>query len=214
VCGIRRATIIFLVVAIFGLMVTRPAFAHQLHLFTWVKGTTICGEAYFGGGTPARDAKITLTAPDGEELGQATTNAKGEFSVAARRRCDYKVVVDAGDGHVAESRVVAIDLPDSLPGLPGTTLPGPATTSERMGGTSLSGAKGVVSDQSTAFVPQGVPPDDKLDQIQRQVVQLQRQVDPLADKTQLRDILGALGVLFGMMGLTFYFLGVRRRDRG
>ena len=45
----------------------------------------------------------------------------------------------------------------------------------------------------------------------QQIGQLQVQLAEAGQKTRLQDILGGIGYILGLMGLTFYFLGVRRK---
>lgn len=43
---------------------------------------------------------------------------------------------------------------------------------------------------------------------------LQREIAELRDEVRLHDILGGIGYIVGIAGIAFYFLGVRRRERG
>lgn len=42
---------------------------------------------------------------------------------------------------------------------------------------------------------------------------LQREIVELREEIRLHDILGGIGYIVGIAGISFYFLGVRRRDR-
>ena len=107
----RAIGILPLLVACGALLCAGPAMAHKLNVYAEVKGTTISGMAYFHGGSPAQGAKIEAFAPDGRKLGETTTDANGEFTLAAKYRCDVRLVVNAGGGHGAEGKVGADELP-------------------------------------------------------------------------------------------------------
>ena len=162
-----------------------PAFAHKLHVFACVQGKVISGEVYFSGGNPARGAKITLFDPSGKKLGEATSDDEGNFTYRPRVRCDHRVVVDTGDGHAAEYTVSASELPDNL-------------------------------DPKGDPAPQSPEPDGKKlkemieEAVARQVVPLRKQLDHYEQKTRLRDVLGGIGYILGIMGLVYYFLGKRK----
>ena len=49
--------------------------------------------------------------------------------------------------------------------------------------------------------------------IGRQVAALRRDFDRYRNELRLRDVLGGLGYILGIMGTAFYFLGVRRREK-
>jgi nickel transport protein len=42
---------------------------------------------------------------------------------------------------------------------------------------------------------------------------LQREIVELREEIRLHDILGGIGYIIGIAGISFYFLGVRRRER-
>ncbi|HOU21896.1 MAG TPA: hypothetical protein PKX16_06700 [Kiritimatiellia bacterium] len=51
----------------------------------------------------------------------------------------------------------------------------------------------------------------ELQALQKQIVELRRDLAARDDRTRLRDILGGIGYILGLMGLAFYFLGTRRK---
>jgi len=54
---------------------------------------------------------------------------------------------------------------------------------------------------------------DRLEGIEKQVVKLREDLVRYEDRVRLHDVLGGIGCILGFMGLTFYFLGVRRREK-
>ncbi len=168
--------------ATIGLMLWAiPSSAHQVHVSAQVRGSTIHGEAYFHGGVPVRDATVTAFDPSGQQIGTTRTDQQGEFSLKARFRCDHKLLVDAGEGHGAEFLIVAGQLPKRLP---------PRGNGRTSAKTS--------------------PDNEQLEAIRAEIGLLREQLSNYEQKIRLRDILGGIGYIVGIAGVTFYFLGVRR----
>ena len=53
--------------------------------------------------------------------------------------------------------------------------------------------------------------DGDLADLHRQVIALRRDVDRLQNKLRYQDIIGGVGYILGLIGITAYFLGGRRR---
>lgn len=49
--------------------------------------------------------------------------------------------------------------------------------------------------------------------VAKRVRPLQREIADLKETIRLHDILGGIGFIMGLAGITFYFLGIRKRDR-
>jgi len=193
-----------------------PATAHKMEVFALAEGKTIRGEAYFRGGDPARHAKVTLIGPGGEVLGQTTTDDEGAFRFDVGVRCDYKVVVDAGDGHQEQCTVPADEFPDDLPGLEGGEHPSAAVPDDARPGPNAE------SETALPFEPGGDLPgaagrpglESSIESLARQVAALRKDVDRYRNELRLHDVLGGIGYILGLMGISFYFLGSRRKEIG
>ena len=57
-----------------------------------------------------------------------------------------------------------------------------------------------------------MPADENAD-LSRQVAALRRELNQLRAELRWQDVIGGIGYILGLMGLTFYFLGVQKRDR-
>ena len=136
------------------------------------------------GELPVANATVTATAPSGEELAKTETDENGKFSMTAQQRCDWKIVAVA-DGHRAECFIAAAEFPDDLP--------------------------------DSAHLH--TPPDDvpvnvgDLGEVHRQVIALLRDVDALEQKLRYQDIVGGIGYILGLIGISAYFLAGRRRQQ-
>ncbi len=184
-----------LTLALLSVFSATTALAHRINVVAPVQGSAIAGEAYFVDGSPARGATVTVLDPAGQTLGQTTTDSAGRFSFPLRFRCDHRVVVDAGGGHAKTVTVSAGEMPGTLPAwdgkVPASDQDAPTTVSSESGGE--------LAAQLTA--------------LQGQLAELRKEVARYENKVRLHDVLGGIGCILGFMGLAFYFLGVRRREK-
>jgi nickel transport protein len=189
------------------------AFAHKLRIFATASGAAIEGEAYAADGSPIRDTPVSVLGPKGEHFAELKTDGQGQFRYQATARVDHTLVLDAGAGHVAKYTVPADELPANLPAQASATLssqpslppaPLPQADEGKLKAVPHSNdSPGAKADQLEA----------RIEAVHAQVVQLRKQIDAYQEKLRLHDILGGLGVILGFVGLSFYFLGVRRRER-
>ena len=183
------------------------ALGHVVNVFAVVEGKTIRGEVYFRGGVPAQDAKVEAFDPQGNKLAEATADSEGKFSFQARVRCDHRLLAQAGEGHAVEYTVEATELPDDLPppdGSAAAALPPPEPTA----------ASPAASDS-----PAATPYDARLEQmidraVGKRVKPLCKQLNRLENRLWLRDLLGGVGYIFGIMGLLAYYLARRSKGPG
>ena len=66
------------------------------------------------------------------------------------------------------------------------------------------GADGISKQELTAVVEQAVA---------KRIRPLERELRSLKEEVRFHDILGGIGYIAGIAGVTFYFLGVRKRER-
>lgn len=213
-----------------------PALAHKVVVFATCTGKTINGEVYFHGGTAARNVKVTLVGPEGQVLGETNTDEEGKFAFPVRFRCDHKVIADASGGHGAEYTVPADELPESLPPPGGGDQPGSTQPEQAEAATSRpNGAETAPTPEASqqevlpadsgeptapAPTPQAPTPspgqqdfEAKAEAIAHQLAALRRDLNEYENELRLRDVLGGLGYILGIMGVVFYFLGVRRKEK-
>ena len=186
-----------------------PASAHKLFVFATVREKVIEGEVYFHGGDPAGNVTVTVVNPDGKTLGQTSADEEGKFTFEPRLRCDHKLVADAGLGHQAEYTVEADELPLDLPSDSPSDSPregepkSPATSSHHH--------------HHHHDVPTGSHGGDDLSAdigaLTQQIVALRKDVDQWNARLRVQDIVAGIGYIVGIMGLVYYFLGVRRKGK-
>jgi len=181
-----------------------PTQAHKLRVFAAAEGPLITGSAYFAGGGAATGARIRILDTQNRTLAEPTPDAAGRFSYRAQAATDLLIVAETGDGHRTEWRIPASDLTGSFP----TTDPG---TPERP-----------TAAPSAPAAPPPTPAPTGLDPLLTAAIEgaVARQIRPLReellafqDQTRLRDILGGIGYILGLMGLALWWRSRRTAAR-
>lgn len=147
------------------------AAAHKLRIFAAAVGAEAQGKVYFVGAGPAAGVTVTLTDAGGADLGAVATGSDGTFRIALPKRAGLTLTADARDGHLAR---FALDGPPAA-GEASTTGEAPAPTSADAAALELA--------------------------IARQLAPLAAQVDSLEQALRARDVIGAIGYIFGLFGL-------------
>jgi nickel transport protein len=178
--------------ALLVLLFPPAAEAHRIKVFATAEARTISGRVYFPGGGRAKGVTVAFLAPDGARLGEAVTDKEGNFSFQTTVRCDHEVVVETADGHRDSTTVTADELDANLP--------------------ARSGAESVAPAEEGA-PPAQAPPSDLEALVDRAVARhvrpLREQLDAYEERRRLHDILGGIGIIFGVCGIVFYFLAKR-----
>jgi nickel transport protein len=166
--------------------------AHRIKVFATAEGRTISGRVYFPGGGRAKGVTVAFLAPDGTRLGEAVTDEQGNFTFQTSARCDHDVVVETADGHRDSTTVTADELDPTLPARAGAETAAPAEDGPP---------------------PAQAPPSDLEALVDRAVARhvrpLREQLDSYEERRRLHDILGGIGIIFGICGIAFYFLAKR-----
>jgi len=197
------------------LVCAAAAEAHVVVVFASVDGRSIRGEAEMMGGSPIKSARVTAFDPAGGILAETVTDDSGEFTFPLEFRCDHRIEVDAGEGHLGRYTVEVSELPTDL------TARGPQ--SERSTPNSADGktepghsSEDVHSHSHThsqaASSHDHGSPEDRLAAIDRQLQNLRRDIDRYQARLRIQDIVGAVGYILGLMGLAYY-LGVKRKEK-
>ena len=189
------------------LLGSSPAFAHKMYVFAEADGTIIRGEAYFRGGTPARDVTVTAFDPAGAEIGKTTTDQEGKFTMEAKFRCDHKLVVRTPDGHGAQFTLAADQLPKDLP--PRGEI---ADITEEPPPEEAAAAK-AAADQPPVTIDAGQLESvrEEIARLRSSVNEYRKEIRQYQEQTRVRDVIGGIGWILGLAGIAFYFLSLRRK---
>lgn len=174
-------------------------YGHGIHLFASANGRTITGYAYASGGGKIGHAQVGVLGADGRKLGEATTDAGGGFTFEAKTLCDHRFVIETGDGHRAEFTVRAQELGAGAPA-------GQAAEPEPQ-----HSAVSRVADATSAPRPADVE-GLVARAVARQIGPLRADMERLRSRVMIRDVIGGIGYILGIMALVFYVKG--RWSRG
>ncbi len=166
--------------------------AHKIRIFAWEEDGIIKTETQFSGGRVAKNAAITVNNGNNKELLSGATDDQGIFNftipqAAKENRFDLNIVVNSGDGHKNSWHLSAADY------LQGKDLPPPQkTTNER------NSPVCVVDEEQLTRIIQST--------LEKQLAPVKRSLAEQQDKKpSIQDILGGLGYIIGLAGITAYF---------
>jgi nickel transport protein len=197
--------------AIFILIFLFPslALAHQMDVFATVEGKAIKGKANYHDGTPTKNGLVKAFDPSGEEIGRAKTDEEGKFSLEARFHCDYRLLVDSGDGHGGQYIIPAVALPADLPER------GVSATSQAINSHGESEPRNSHEHQTEAENVNNLSDRAILEDIHGEVDLLQEKLNEYEQRIRFRDILGGIGFIVGFVGLAYgyYYRGLVQKYR-
>lgn len=196
-----------LVLAVAG---TTPTHAHRLKLFVAVEGMTVSGYAFFIGGGRPQDVDFVIKDGAGAPVHRGRTDDKGAFAWTATAPTDYTFSIDAGDGHFVDEKIPADRFSLTVTA---TAAPVAAETMP------------TVADRATntaAPSPAAVDPETLARLVEAAAERaVARQLRPLIEAQNLaearlrfNDIMGGVGMIVGLAGLTAWAMSRRRRSGG
>ena len=187
-------------------LVSGPAMAHRLKLFTSVENGVISGYGFFIGGGRATAASIIFRNISGRELHRVTVDAKGEFRWKPPEPQDVKVILNAGDGHTVETTIVAGRLASA--GAPASGSTDRARDAASTDAESAAKAPAAVSQQQIAAMV-----ERKVDEaVARQIKPLLEAYAKAEGRVRFNDIIGGIGMIIGLAGIALWATGRRRKS--
>ncbi len=175
--------------------------AHKIRIFAWEENGTIKTETQFSGGRGAKNAEISvINKENNQELLSGTTDNQGFFSfaipkAAKENRCDLNIVVNSGDGHKNNWLLSAADY---LQGEENASVPPSHVTLPQNQTNQHEFSACVVDEEQLTRIIESTLKKE-LAPIKRSLAKQQEQ------KPSLQDILGGIGYIFGLAGITAYF---------
>lgn len=165
----------------FFLMVTAfascgNADAHGLYLSVRVEGTSIVGRAYYEGELPAKKAIVRVETMEGEPVVEMLTDESGRFRRPMPYRADYNVIVETADLHEARAILKESDFPEEMQSLKVDP------TYKRM-------AEQTIQEQFASA---------------KDIDQMREQLDRIETAIRLRDVLGGVGIIIGVLAIVYF----------
>jgi nickel transport protein len=173
-------------------------------IFALVEGDTVKTISKFSGGKRVKKGEVVVMDLQGHTLLKGMTNEEGEFSFKIPKREALKVVLKAGMGHRAEWTIPTEEVtgsPNETKDMAPEQIQNPSEG--RKDSSESYALKTVASDEIEAAVEKAL--DRRLQPI---VTMLERIHEP---KTSLKDILGGIGYIVGLVGIAAYIQSVRKK---
>jgi len=186
---------------VLAVAIASPAWAHKVILSCYPAGDVIEGELGFSSGDMAADTVVEVFDPDGNKLGETTTNADGYFVYTPTQAVPHVFRANLGAGHVGEYVMPVADLPA---GLASGDAPTPTPTEAVASGADAAEGPGMaITPEVTDMIAEAV---------RNEMRPLRREIAAYKEHHDVQTILGGVGYIFGLFGLAF-FLMARRQGR-
>lgn len=202
----RRAAFALLFFAAFAGM-TEAALAHRVNVFAYVDGGEIQVECRFSRSQKVRNGKLVITdAETGAVLLEAVTDEEGRFrfrppDAFLNAGHGLNIRLDAGEGHRDDWKISAKELralsADAGPSVGAEAGP-PSRREAAVGAAAKPATPAAAVDAAELEAVIGRVIDEKLAPIRRALAE-QREDGP-----GLRDVVGGIGWILGLLGLAAY----------
>jgi len=188
-----------------------PVAAHRAMIFAWIDGDIVHTQSKFSGDRKAIGAHVEVYDANGHKLLSGKTDSNGEFSFKLPKKTALKIVLQAGSGHHAEWKISAAEIEEA-------TGKKPFTEDKNH--------KVDVNSSQTAET-------DPIEESPKEMVtleynELQKIIDESLDKKlapimktladiynrgpDIRDIIGGIGYIIGLVGIALYVANRRKKD--
>ena len=186
---------VFTITLFFLLAFPMNAAAHKVYLFAWVEGDTVYTDSYFPNKNKVIGGRIEVYDPAGNRLLEGQTDENGAFAFKIPQKTDLRIVLEATMGHRTEFTLKAEELGGAVE--EETT---PSEPTPEGGGSGAESASGALVDVAEIRRVVDESLDLKLRPVLRQLAKLQEEKGP-----GLREAVGGIGYIVGLMGLVLYF---------
>jgi nickel transport protein len=186
-----------------------PAEAHLLKVFATVEDGSITGYAFFVGGGRPQKALLIIQDKSGSEIYRSNTDDNGGFNWHPPKPQTMTIMVNAGDGHMAQAILDAYRFDPNASDATPLSLP----VEKSGGGKPSPGVFGEPACSSSAEI--GVLVDRSVDRaVSRQVRPLLEAFSATDSRIRLNDVVGGIGMIFGLAGITMWMSARRSTNQG
>ena len=209
--------IMALVVIVAIMLSADPCFAHRVRVFAYVEGDTVRVEGYFSKTRKAMNCPVEVFDSRGKRILEGKTDSDGRFSFPVANLKDVrgglKIVLVAGEGHRAEYSLGADELPAPLKNEPesaqGRSVAG-APESPKSSTSEIASSGSMDLKQLEQMIKETVKEENR--PIIRMLGQQQKLLIEMRDTGPgLRDIVGGIGWILGILGVAAYFMSRNRK---
>jgi nickel transport protein len=180
-----------------GLTLPGRALAHQVNVFAVAESGVLRGEGYFGGGAKARDCAVEAVDALGAVVASGRTGQDGTFvlTLPPAVAAPLTVALKAGEGHRGEYTLTAVDL-------------GASARPEAFASTRAAPSPPAAPDPAAPFLDEsrlaGLVEAAAARAVEEKLAPLKLELARMAareDSAKLRDVIGGLGWIAGLLGL-------------
>jgi nickel transport protein len=196
-CLFRISLVCFAILAIF--LLPSFAFAHGVKVFAYVDGDTIRVEGQYSGGKKVDQGNVLVQDLQGNELLSGKTNEQGEYVFKIPVQTDLKIVLMDDQGHRAEWIVPASDMMHPISKTETSVQDKNPQNQEKAGSSRL-----MARAELEAVIESVL--DRKLEPVYKALADAHQQ------GPSLRDILGGIGYILGLVGIALYVQS--RKNKG
>jgi len=180
------------------------ALAHKVLTSAWSEGDAIVGEVGFSNGEMAEAGSVVeVFGPDGAQLGETMVAGDGLFRFTPKQAVSHRFRVDLGAGHVGEVVLGVDELPIGLirraEAAEPTSDAVPASKAGEAEATPVT--TGVDRIELQAMIAQT---------LQHEIRPLRKELAAYKEENDLQTVLGGIGYIAGIFGLSFFIAGYRR----
>lgn len=188
-------------VLMLGFFTSGPALAHRVNIFAYVEGTDVVVECSYSKSKRVNRGTVEVrNAVSGETLLRGETDDRGSFrfpvpEAARTSGSGLRILLLAGEGHQNEWIVDAVEFMDSAASAAPSLAPQEAAPTQEPAASTQS--HGLTRADVEEVVNAAL--DAKLAPVKRAVLE-QAEAGP-----GMREIVGGIGWLFGLVGIAAYF---------
>ena len=199
----KNVIIILMIAIAISLLTAGSAGAHKVWIYAWVEGNTIFTESKFSGGKNVNQGEVIVYDFKGNQLLKGKTSRNGEFAFKVPKNEALKIVINAGMGHRAEWKIGEEEF-ETAAGKPGKKRPLKKIPEDVQKDVEkhLTIKRHISRNEIRLIVEQAL--DKKLKPIMSMLKK------SMGNSTSLKDILGGIGYIIGLIGLVAY-LHYRRK---
>ena len=186
------------VTVLFSFVALPAAHAHKVIVFAWAEGDRVFTESKFSGGKMVKAGKIEVFDSRGNLLLEGRTDDNGAFAFKSPSITDLKIVLTAGMGHQNSWLLSAAEMGEGEP----TPLdmhasqPEPAGMDTRRETVPAQAGPGLTAREIEVIFSR---------QLEQKLQPLTRMVAASQEKgPTMRDIVGGIGYIIGLVGLGAY----------
>lgn len=179
------------------------AHAHRVTVFAWVEGDIVHTQSKFGGGKKAKNAVIEVYDNSGRKLLDGRTDENGVFDFKAPEKTGMTIVLVAGMGHRGEWTISAGEFGDA--DTSASFSAGSEEKTDAGSGNTFDPEKRYGGDEIQLAVEQAL--EKKLGPMLEEKFSAleQKMMSRYDDSPSMKDILGGIGYILGLIGVGTWF---------